>query len=334
MKLSVLDQSPVPSGSTSADALRNSIDLARLAERLGYERYWVAEHHATTALAGASPEILVGQIAAATSRIRVGSGGVMLPHYSALKVAENFRVLHALFPGRIDLGIGRAPGSDQLTATALQPDHQLPGQEVFPQQLVELLAFLEGGFESDHPFSRITVTPAMPGGPEVWLLGSTNFSAAYAAHLGLPFCFAHFIDPTEGEVVAKNYLDRFQPSDARPRPRLAVAAAAVCADDEEEAERIAASLRLWRLRLTSSGRPGAIPTVEEALAHPYSAADRHQLARQQGRAIVGGPQVVRTQIEELVDRFGASEAVVVTIVHDHQARRRSYELIAKAFDLR
>jgi len=333
MRLSVLDQSPVPSGSTASEALRNSIDLAVLAERLGYHRYWVAEHHATTALAGASPEILIGQIAAATSTMRVGSGGVMLSHYSALKVAENFRVLHALFPDRIDLGIGRAPGGDQLTAMALRPEHELPGEHEFPRQLGELLGFLEGGFEPDHPFSRIKVTPAAPGGPEVWLLGSTNFSAAYAAHLGLPFCFAHFINPAEGERIAESYRDRFQPTDLHPAPRLAVATTVVCADDDEEAERQAASMRLWRLRLMTTGRPGAIPTMEEALAHQYSPAEQELLVRQQNRAIVGGPAAVRTRLEELVDGFGADEAVVVTITHSHDARRRSYELIAKAFDL-
>ena len=333
LPLGVLDQSPVPSGTTAGEALRNSIDLAVLAEQLGYHRYWVAEHHATTALAGSSPEILIGQIAAATSHMRVGSGGVMLSHYSALKVAENFRVLHALFPGRIDLGLGRAPGGDQLTALALRPEHELPGEHEFPRQLAELVGFLEDGFDPDHPFSRIKVTPMAPGGPEVWLLGSTNFSAAYAAHLGLPFCFAHFINPAEGEAIAASYRANFQPSDAHPEPQLAVAATVVCADDDEEAERQAAPMRLWRLRLMTTGRPGAIPTVDEALSHAFSPAELDLLARQQNRAIVGGPQVVRTRIEELVEAFGADEAVLVTITHDHQARRRSYELVAKQFDL-
>ncbi len=336
MLLSVLDQSPVPSGSTAGEALRNSIDLAVLAERLGYHRYWVAEHHATTALAGSSPEILIGQIAAATSTMRVGSGGVMLSHYSALKVAENFRVLHALFPDRIDLGLGRAPGGDQLTALALRPEHELPGEHEFLPAGRHRGIPLEGGIRG-----RPSVRPhqgharCCPVGPRCGCRHSTNFSAAYAAHLGLPFCFAHFINPAEGEAIAALYrANTSQPNDAHPEPRLAVAVTVVCADDDEEAERQASSMRLWRLRLMTTGRPGSIPTIEEALAHTYPPAEFVDLlARQQNRAIVGGPAVVRTRIEELVEAFGADEAVLVTITHDHQARRRSYELVAKEFDL-
>jgi len=333
MKLSVLDQSTAVSGHAQTDAIADSLALARHCDALGYHRYWVSEHHHSGSIVGSAPEVLMAAIAATTSRIRVGSAGVMLPHYAPLKVAEQFRVLEAIAPGRIDLGLGRAPGGDQLTAMALRPDHELPGEHEFPRQLGELLGFLEGGFEPDHPFSRIKVSPAAPGGPEVWLLGSTNFSAAYAAHLGLPFCFAHFINPAEGERIAESYRDRFQPTDLHPEPRLAVATTVVCADDDDEAERQASSMRLWRLRLMTTGRPGAIPTIEEALAHEYSPAEQELLVRQQNRAIVGGPQVVRTRLEELVDGFGADEAVIVTITHSHEARRRSYELIAKAFDL-
>jgi luciferase family oxidoreductase group 1 len=333
VKLGVLDQSPVPAGSTPGEALRNTIDLAELADRLGYERYWLAEHHASTALAGSSPEILIGQVAARTRRIRVGSGGVMLPHYSALKVVENFRVLHALFPGRIDLGIGRAPGSDQLTAVALRPDHRLAGEDDFPRQLGELLGFLEDRFEPSHPFAAIHPSPAEPGGPEVWLLGSSGYSAAYAAHLRLPFCYAHFINPADGEQVAALYRSRFEAHDDAPGPRLSVAVSVIVADDSAEADRLASSLRLWRSRLEGTGSPGPIPTVDEALAWQPTPAQRELARRRRGRLVAGNPHEVRTQIEELAELHGADEVLAVTIVHDHQARRRSYELLADVFDL-
>ena len=213
MKLSIIDQSPVSAGSTPADALRNSIELARLADRLGYERYWIAEHHAITALASPAPEILMTRIAAETSGIRVGSGGVMLPHYSPLKVAEIFRMLHALYPGRIDLGVGRAPGGTPLDTFALQ---RYRGQQLssddFPQQLLELLAFLNRDFPAKHPFSRLTVSPDMPGCPEVWLLGSSMWSAAAAAQLGLRYAFAHFIDSNPTRAALEHYFSHFTAS--------------------------------------------------------------------------------------------------------------------------
>ena len=197
MKLSIIDQCPVPAGFTTADAFRNTIELARLADRLGYERYWIAEHHATGAFASPAPEVLIARVGAETSHIRVGSGGVMLPHYSPMKVAESFRVLHALYPGRIDLGIGRAPGGSPLDSFALRRDrNSQQTEDDFPKQLLELIAFLHGGFRPDHAFSRIELSPAMPGAPEVWLLGSSMWSAAAAAQLGLPYAFAHFIDPS------------------------------------------------------------------------------------------------------------------------------------------
>ncbi|MCU1353530.1 MAG: class flavin-dependent oxidoreductase [Acidimicrobiales bacterium] len=332
-RLSVLDQSPVPEGLTPGDALRNTLDLARLADDLGYHRYWLAEHHASRALAGAAPEVLIGQVAAVTERIRVGSGGVMLSHYSALKVVEWFRVLHAMFPGRIDLGLGRAPGSDQLTAAALQRDHQLPRVDDFPRTLAEVLAFLGDGFEADHPFHRIDPSPQAPGGPEVWLLGSSGYSAAYAAHLGLPFCSALFINPVDAEDVSRQYLETFRPTDEHPEPQLAIAASVLVADDHDEADRLASSLRLWRLRLAQRGDPGPIPSVAEALAHDQTPVERDLLARQGNRLIAGSPGEVRTRLEELAAAHGADEVVAVTITHSHEARRRSYELLAKAFDL-
>ncbi len=224
MKLSIIDQCPVPAGFTTADAFRNTIELARLADRLGFERYWIAEHHATGAFASPAPEVLIARVGAETSHIRVGSGGVMLPHYSPMKVAETFRVLHALYPGRIDLGIGRAPGGSPLDSFALRRDRSAqPTEDDFPKQLLELIAFLHGGFRPDHAFSRIELSPAMPGAPEVWLLGSSMWSAAAAAQLGLPYAFAHFIDPTHTRAADRvlplplHRLERIVPAGRYPR---------------------------------------------------------------------------------------------------------------------
>ena len=236
VKLSVVDQSPVSAGSTPADALRNTIELARLADRLGYHRYWIAEHHAIPALASPAPEILIDRVAAETSTIRVGSGAVLLPHYSPLKVAETFRVLHALYPDRIDLGIGRAPGGTPLDSYALrrERDRQPPGDD-FPKLLIELLAFLHDGFPPDHPFHRIVVSPAMPGAPDVWLLGSSLWSASAAAQLGLPYAFAHFIDQLPTRPALEHYRSHFTPSNGS-QPQTILALGVICADRDDEAE--------------------------------------------------------------------------------------------------
>lgn len=324
-RLSVLDQSPISEGSTGADALRNSIDLARHTEALGYERYWVAEHHGTPMLASAAPEILIAEIAAATSRIRVGSGGVMLPHYSPLKVAEVFSMLAALHPGRVDLGIGRAPGTDPHTMFALQRDRRLAAPDDFPEQLAELLGLLEDDLPPDHPFSRLTALPGGPERPEVWLLGSSSQSAIWAAELGLPYSFADFINP-EGAELVRLYRERFRPSVRRDSPCVAAAVAAICAETEEEAERLAASWRMARAFL-HSGRLIPVPPVEKALAFLAE----HELPSSGRRAVVGAPDTVRDGLEEIAREYDADELMLVTITHDHAARRRSYELVAGAF---
>jgi luciferase family oxidoreductase group 1 len=329
LRLSVLDQSPVPAGSTSADALRNTVDLAQLAERLGYHRYWLAEHHNTTGLSGSTPEVLIAHVATQTNAIRVGSGGVMLSHYSSLKVAENFRMLNALHPDRIDLGVGRAPGSDPLTARALQRNRSLPVDDDFPQQVSELIAFLGDRFDPAHPFSRITATPKAPGMPEVWLLGSTAYSAACAAYVGGKFAFAHFINPSQGPSAMGFYRDEFQSTDPAAKPEALVAAGVIGADTDEEAERLASSVKLWRLQL-DKGDPGQVPSVEEALGRQYSDMERARMAQSSDRLIIGGPDRVKAELEKLADTYGVEEVMVVTIVPDHQARRRSYELLAKS----
>jgi luciferase family oxidoreductase group 1 len=332
LALSVLDQSPVAQGSTGADALRNTIDLAVLGDALGYRRYWVAEHHGGPMLAGPSPEVLIGPIAAATSAIRVGSGGVMLPHYSPLKVAESFSVLAGLFGQRIDLAIGRAPGTDGLTAFALQRDRRQMAPDDFAAQLGELLAYLEDRMPPDHPFARLAGTlPGRPYAPEPWLLGSSPQSALWAAELGLPYAFADFINPG-GAEIARSYRERFTDSARLESPRIAVAVWALCADSREEAEHLAASHR-WAFVKLRQGELIAVPPPDEARrfleAHHRSGADGHR----RRRAVIGTGEEVRAELERVAAEYGAAEVIVVTITYDHAARRRSYELLAQAFEL-
>ena len=321
-KLSVLDQSPIAEGSTGADALRNTIDLARLADELGYERYWLAEHHGGPMLAGPSPEVLIGPVAAATTRIRVGSGGVMLPHYSPFKVAESFSVLSALYPGRIDLAVGRASGTDPLTTFALQRDRRQAAPDDFPQQLSELIAYYDGSLPPDHPFARLPMY--LPGGsekPELWLLGSSPQSGIWAADLGLPYSFADFINP-RGAEIARRYLE------SHPAGRVSVGVWALAAETEEEAQRLASSSRMT-LRLLRRGRLIPVPPPEKA--QRFLEQDTGGARGTSRRGIVGTPDVVRERIEAVAADYGADEVIVLTITHDHAARRRSYELIAEAF---
>jgi luciferase family oxidoreductase group 1 len=327
LRLGILDQSPISEGMTGAEALHNTLDLARLADRLGYHRYWVAEHHGTPMLACPSPEALIGPIAAATSRLRVGSGGVMLPHYSPLKVAETFSMLSGLYPGRIDLGLGRAPGTDQTTAFALQRDRRHLPPDDFPGQLAELLAYLGGSLPPEHPFARLAILPGRPYRPEPWLLGSSPQSGIWAAELGLPYAFADFIQPG-GAAIAARYREDFASSEWGAAPRVIVAAWALCADTGEEAERLAASSRM-AFTLLRRGRLIPVPPVETALR--FFAEEGHVPAGR--RTIVGSPPAVRRGIEALANEYGAGEVLIVTITHDHDARRRSYELIAEAFGL-
>ena len=331
LTLSVLDQSPIPEGSTGSEALHNTIDLARLTESLGYHRYWVAEHHGTGMLAGPSPEVLIAGIAAATSTIRVGSGGVMLPHYSPLKVAETFSVLSGLYGNRIDLGIGRAPGTDPQTSFALQRDRRYQTIDDFPEQLAELTGYLDDSFPGDHPLARIAATlPGRPFGPRLWLLGSSPQSAIWAGELGLPYSFADFINPAGAEIAAL-YRERFVPSTHLGVPELSIAVSAICAETDEQAELLASSARMAFVQLRR-GRPGAIPSVEDAVTF-LSQIVPSELAMYPRRLVVGSPERVRAGLEAAAEEYGAGEVAVVTIVHDHAARRRSYELIASAFGL-
>lgn len=323
MRLSVLDQSPIPSGRTGGDALRNSIDLAVQCETFGCHRYWVAEHHNTGGLAGSAPEILIGHIAEATSTIRVGSGGVMMPHYAPYKIAEGFRVLSALHPGRIDLGIGRAPGSDQAAMAALAPDHQPISIEKYPAMVAELDGFLRDDLPDGSPFQgRVRATPSPPSPPVLWLLASSADSAAYAAHFGLPLAFADFISQSDGAAIAASYREHYRPSERHPDPEVLVAASVICADTHEEAEELAAGVKLWRQR----GLQGPIPSPQEVRDNVPGS-----LAVQPSRKpmIQGNPATVAANVRAMADRYGADEFMAVTITWDHAARVRSYELLAQ-----
>ena len=332
MRLSVLDQSPVRSGATPADAIRESVELARLCDRLGYERYWLAEHHSSGGLAGAAPEILIGHIAQATQHIRVGSGGVMLNHYSALKVAETFRMLETLHPGRIDLGLGRAPGSDQHTMQALRAGPGSASIDYYPRQVLDVIGFMENDLEEDHPWRNIVAQPAGPSTPEVWLLGSSMDSASYAAHFGLPFSFAHFITPRGGDMVAEAYRQRYRPSERFPDPLINVGVFALAADTQEQADYLIKSRNLWLIRLMK-GELGPFPTPEEADAYDYGPHDLQMLEANRGRSIAGTPDHVAAQLRELAASYQTDQLTLVTISHDFEARKRSYELLAAEFGL-
>jgi len=331
--LSVLDQSPVAEGSTGAQALANTVDLARLCDELGYHRYWLAEHHGGPMLAGPSPEALIGPVAAATSRIRVGSGGVMLPHYSPFKVAETFSLLAGLFPGRIDLALGRAAGTDPLTAFALQRDRRQAAPDDFPQQLAELLAYFEERLPAEHPFARLARTlPGRPELPERWLLGSSQQSAIWAAELQLPYAFADFIN-SEGIEIAQLYRERFaEHENPDAKPRVAVAVWTICAESESEALRLAASGRMT-FTLLRRGELIAVPPPEKALEFLAQEQRTPRGPSQRRRAVIGTPEAVREQLQDVAAKYGVQEVIAVNILYDHQARRRSYELLAEAFSL-
>jgi len=313
--LSVLDQSPIAEGQTNADALANTLDLARLADALGYHRYWLAEHHGGPMLAGNAPEVLIPSVAAATSQIRVGSGGVMLPHYSPFKVAEAFTMLAAMFPGRIDLGLGRASGTDPRTTFALQRDRSRAMPDDFPNQLAELLGYLDGTLPADHPFASLTNwLPEQR--PDVWLLGSSPQSRIWATEGGLRYAFADFINPDGADFA---------------RPADAVAVWVVCAETEAEAQRLAASSRMT-FSLLRRGRLIQVPPPEKALRYLDDYGDTSHPSRAR-RGVIGDPDQVRAGVEEIAQAYGADEVIAVTITFDHAARRRSYELLAEAFAL-
>ncbi len=330
--LSVLDLVPVGSGATAGEALRDTVDLARLADRLGYVRYWFAEHHSMPSIASSSPEVLIAHVASATGQIRIGSGGIMLPNHVPLQVAERFHTLEALHPGRIDLGIGRAPGTDAVTASALRRSAHPLSDEDFPRQLAELIAFFDGGFPDGHPYSRITAVPGRGEVPEIWLLGSSGYSAQLAGILGLPFSFAHHFSPRNTEPALELYRSNFRPSELLDEPYAMVAVAAICAEDDERARWLSGPARLSMARLRA-GMPTRFPSPEEAAAHEFSAAEEESVRSLSGSAVIGGPETARRRFDELIERTRADELMVTTMVYDHTDRIRSYELVAEIFEL-
>jgi luciferase family oxidoreductase group 1 len=332
LQLSILDQSPVISGHTPARAVAETIKLAQAADALGYHRYWLAEHHAVAALADPCPEILLTRVASATERIRVGTGGVLLPYYSALKVAEVFRMLEALFPGRIDLGLGRAPGGDMLTAQALSSG-QYSAADHFAEQVQDLVGFLDDALPSGHAFGRVKAMPAGPAAPPIWLLGSSDYSGALAAALGLRFAFAHFISAQGGDAVTRAYRARFQPSAREAAPHAVVCAFVICAETEAEAEKLAACVDLRRLHM-AQGLNTPIPTLAEAEAQKYSERELAYIRSQRARAVIGDPRQVRQRLLQLREQFDADELMILTITGDYASRLRSYELLAREFELR
>jgi luciferase family oxidoreductase group 1 len=331
LRISILDQSPIPEGCSAADALRNTIDLASLADRLGYARYWVAEHHGTPALACGSPEVLIGPIACATSRIRVGSGGVMLPHYSPVKVAESFSILASLFPDRIDLGLGRAAGTSPNVALALQRDRRQPPPDDFTEQIAELLTLLENRWPEEGQFPQLAASRLRFATPTPWLLGSSHESFVWAAEMGLPYVFADFINPHR-PAITRQYRKQFRPSARLAAPCVGVAVWAICADRDEEAMDLSLPFRMMMLKLFS-GRSIPIPSVEKArsyLAERGGPPDMHPAGR---RIVTGTPERVRESLEAIAESYETDEIFVVNVMHDHAARRRSYELLARAFNL-
>lgn len=328
--LSVLDQSPIAQGQSAADALANTLDLARLCDDLGYHRYWLAEHHASPGLAGVAPEALIGPVALATKRMRIGSGGIMLPHYSPFKVTETFRMLSALTPGRIDLGLGRAPGSDQRTAFALQRDRSrhMPVDD-FPNNLAEIMAYLGDGLPADHPFAELrdTLPSGHGGSPDLWLLGSSSDSAIWAAEAGLPYCIADFIN-SDAVPLAELYRQRFTPSRWLEAPYVMVATWTIAAENRAQAEQHALPAVMMFAHLIR-GELIAVPSVETAIAW----------AKQQGpstrrrRTTVGSPSDVRNSLDSVAALYQADELMLVNIMPDHHARRSSYQLIAQEYGL-
>ncbi len=333
LPLSILDVTPIPSGSTSSQALRNTIDLARFADQRGYTRYWLAEHHNSGGIASTTPEIMIGQIAHETSHMRVGSGGVMLHNHAPLKVAESFQMLEALYPERIDLGIGRAPGTDMMTALALRRSQENLNADDFPQQLGELLAFSNGAFPANHPFRTVTAYPNDVHLPPIWLLGSSGFSSQLSAELGMGFAFAHHINGSAAIPAMNIYRDSFEPSASFTQPHAILAVSIICADTDEEAEDLALSVQYAFLRI-QSGRSGPLASPAEVKAAQLSALERAQMSGLRDKHFVGSPVTIRDQIMPLIEKTKADELMILSMIHDPEARRHSYDLLAGLFEVK
>lgn len=330
--LSILDLSPVVAGGTGAQALRNTLDLARRADALGYTRYWVAEHHNLSNIASASPDIMIGQIAAITKNMRVGSGGVMLPNHAPLMVAERFKLLEALFPQRIDLGIGRAPGTDPVTSIALRRRQDVGEDDDFLDRFNELMLIENGGFPEGHPFRSLRAMPTDVSLPPIFLLGSSDYSARLAAQIGSGFSFAHHFATHDAAAAMLDYRARFRPSPAQEKPYAILALAAVCAGTEQDAERLAATIDLNFVR-RATGQYLPLESPETALAYPYTPVDRTRIAQNRNRLFVGTPDRLKERLTAMAQDTKADEIMITAMIYDHTARVHSYELLARAFGL-
>ena len=325
VKLSVLDQSPVKSGLDAYSAIDETLGLATLCDNLGYHRYWVAEHHASDALAGCSPEVLLGRLGAETKDIRLGSGGIMLPHYSPYKVAENFRMLETMYPSRIDLGIGRAPGTDPFTAAAIRYGSTV-GPEHFPNMVLDLQALLNDTEPVTPGLENAQAYPKVETPPQLWMLGSSSDSSSLAAVAGLPYNFAHFINPMIGPEIFENYRENFQTGPNWDAPHSVLTIFTICAETEKEALELSKSRDLWFIRLLR-GNPGPFPSVKEASDYPYSGRELQVLEENQKKRAIGTPEQVCEKLESYVKDFELDELMILTITHSKSARRKSYELL-------
>lgn len=328
--LSVLDLSPVSAGSTGAEALRNTLDLAPLCDRLGYVRYWVAEHHNLPAVASSAPDIMIGQIAAITTNMRIGSGGVMLPNHAPLMVAERFKTLEALFPGRIDLGLGRAPGTDPATSYALRRRQGITDEDDFLERFQELMLLETRGFPAGHPFHNVKAMPSDVPLPPIYLLGSSDYSAQLAGQIGAAFAFAHHFATFPADEAMRLYRDTFKPSVSHDKPLAILGTQVVCADTDAEAERLAQTFDLNAVR-RAKGEYAPLASPEDAAAYDYSPVDRARIAQVRNRISVGSPATVKAKLLPLIESTKADELMVTSMIFDHAARRRSYELLASAF---
>lgn len=334
LKLSILDQSPISVGKTAYEAVRATLDLAEAADKWGYTRYWLAEHHSSGTLADASPEILLAAMSSRTKNIRIGSGGVMLSHYSPFKVAEVFRMLEALAPGRVDMGLGRAPGSDQMASYALQAGPNSFPIEKYPQQVYDLMRYLSETFPDDHPFSNLRAMPAAPSWAVPWLLSSSMGSVSIAAKLGLPLSFAHFIAEDGGPEYVEWYRDNFEPSEWFDKPRVNIGISAMTADTAERARDLGTCRHFMRLMRNKGQEMKGIPSVDQIKAMNFSGTDEDFIEQQRAKSVEGDPETVKGKIEGLAAQYQTDDVIVLTITHDYAERQRSYQLLAETFDLK
>lgn len=328
MKLSILDQAPISAGESAADALKSSIELAKAADRLGYTRYWVAEHHDMSGLACPNPDVMLGIIGTETERIRIGSGAVLLPHYKPYRVAETYNLLATLFPERIDLGIGRAPGGSAEAAMALSGNF-LQNMKEMPDTLDDLLRFLNNDFPTDHMFSKVDPSPVPPSPPTPWLLGTSEKSAVMAAEKGLPYAFGHFMSDADGQVAVKNYKEHFTEQYDGPKPHALIAVSVICAETSEEAEDLALSSLLWKIKQERADHYNGVPSIEEAASYPYTKKEWLSIEKMKQKMIIGNPAEVNKQLNKLCSHYQVDECMIVTTTHCNQARLKSYELLSK-----